>query len=177
MSGPALWAAQARDPRVRAIWLARNFGQTAAMACGMGEYLPNDHGRGSEATLGMRGVAVQPLAGCLEERGRTLHLAFGVVRFDFLLERVVADLPLVERFDEVLMEPRIQEAGFGEVFTEGGQQYDVYDSAGSLVGTVNGLPATSGIEPSVAAGRIALVVPDSLGEQVVHVFRIRTALR
>ena len=64
-----------------------------------------------------------------------------------------------------------------EVFTEGGQQYDVYDSAGTLLGTVNGLPATSGIEPSVAVGRIALVVPDSLGEQVVHVFRIRTAVR
>ena len=60
-----------------------------------------------------------------------------------------------------------------EVFTATGQQYDVYDPKGSLVGTVNGLPPSSGIEPSVAAGRIALVVQDSLDEQVVHVFRIR----
>jgi len=59
------------------------------------------------------------------------------------------------------------------VFTATGQQYDVYDPKGSLVGTVNGLPPSSGIEPSVAAGRIALVVRDSLDEQVVHVFRIR----
>ena len=71
-------------------------------------------------TLGMRSVAVQPIAGRLEERGRALHLTFGVVRFDFLLERVVADLPLVEGFDEVLVEPRVEEAGFGEVLAEGG---------------------------------------------------------
>jgi hypothetical protein len=64
-----------------------------------------------------------------------------------------------------------------EMFTATGQQYDVYDQTGALIGTVEGLPATSGIEPSVVAGRIALVVPDSLGEQVVHVFQIRTVER
>jgi hypothetical protein len=64
---------------------------------------------------------------------------------------------------------------WGEVFTVAGQPYDVYDSVGDLLATVHELPATSGIVPSVAADRIVLVVPDSPGEQGVHVCRIRTA--
>lgn len=59
-----------------------------------------------------------------------------------------------------------------EVLSALGLQYDVFTSEGQLRASVRGLPSTAGIEPSVTAGRIALVVADSLGEQLVHVFSV-----
>lgn len=60
-----------------------------------------------------------------------------------------------------------------EVTSERGLAYDVYSPKGELRTTVRGLPPTSGIEPSVVAGRIAFVVVDSLDQELVQVYRIR----
>ncbi len=55
--------------------------------------------------------------------------------------------------------------------TPNGPQYDVFSQNGLLIATVVGLPASEGIDPTVAGGRIALVSHDSTDSPVVRVFR------
>ncbi len=59
-----------------------------------------------------------------------------------------------------------------EVLTASGLVYDVFGMDGRLRASVHGLPPSSGIDPSVVAGRIAIVVKDSLDVQSVRVFRL-----
>ena len=60
-----------------------------------------------------------------------------------------------------------------EVVTARGRMWDVFDGDGTYRATVTGLPSSNDVDPSIAAGRIALVVPDSNGVQRVQVYRIR----
>jgi len=64
-----------------------------------------------------------------------------------------------------------------ELTTPSGTRFDVFDEAGRLLATVEGLPSTSGIDPSVRNDRIALVQRDSLEATVVGLYRLRTAAR
>lgn len=59
-----------------------------------------------------------------------------------------------------------------EVETAKGLVYDVFSMDGTLLASVSGLPPSGGIDPSVVAGRIAIVVKDSLDVQSVRVFRL-----
>lgn len=59
-----------------------------------------------------------------------------------------------------------------EVLTADGLVYDVFSMDGTLRASVRGLPPTGDIDPSVVAGRIAIVVKDSLDVQSVKVFRL-----
>jgi hypothetical protein len=59
-----------------------------------------------------------------------------------------------------------------EALTADGRIYEVFGPDGILRATVTGLPASGGIDPSIVAGRIALVVPDSTGADRVLVFRV-----
>lgn len=59
-----------------------------------------------------------------------------------------------------------------EVETAEGIVYDVFGMDGTLRASVSGLPPSGDIDPSVVAGRIAIVVKDSLDVQSVKVFRI-----
>ena len=52
-----------------------------------------------------------------------------------------------------------------------GPQYDVFSQNGLLLATVVGLPASEGIDPTVAGSRIALVGRDSTDSPVVRVLR------
>lgn len=60
-----------------------------------------------------------------------------------------------------------------EVLTANGRVYDVFGADGRLRANVEGLPPSNGIDPSVVAGRVAIVVKDSLDVQSVQVFRLR----
>lgn len=60
-----------------------------------------------------------------------------------------------------------------EVETAKGPVYDVFSMDGTLLASVSGLPPSGDIDPSVVAGRIAIVVKDSLDAQSVKVFRLR----
>lgn len=62
-----------------------------------------------------------------------------------------------------------------ETHTVSGRSYDVFAPTGRLVGSVSELPASEAVEPSVVAGRIAIVVPDSVGFNTIQVFHIRAA--
>ncbi len=82
-------------------------------------------------------------------------------------------------FDRVTAKPVLDRLLFDdegrlwvEVLTASGRQYDVHDPDGRLIATVTGLPPAGSIEPSVVAGRIALVVPDTSGVAFVQVHRI-----
>lgn len=55
--------------------------------------------------------------------------------------------------------------------TPNGPQYDVFSQNGLLLATVVGLPASEGIDPTVAGDRIAFVSHDSIDSPVVRVFR------
>lgn len=59
-----------------------------------------------------------------------------------------------------------------EVETAKGLVYDVFSMDGTLIASVSGLPPSGDIDPSVVAGRIAIVVKDSLDVQSVKVFRL-----
>lgn len=59
-----------------------------------------------------------------------------------------------------------------EVLTADGLVYDVFGMDGTLRASVRGLPPSGDIDPSVVAGRIAIVVKDSLDVQSVKVFRL-----
>lgn len=57
--------------------------------------------------------------------------------------------------------------------TADGPRYDLYSESGILLATVVGLPASDGIDPTVAGDRIAFVSHDSEGTPVVRLFRVR----
>jgi hypothetical protein len=59
-----------------------------------------------------------------------------------------------------------------EYVTPEGIRYDVFGSDGSLVGTVEGLPPSGGIDPSVSGDRIAFVSRDSADVPLVRVYRL-----
>ncbi|MDX2206069.1 MAG: 6-bladed beta-propeller [Gemmatimonadales bacterium] len=54
-----------------------------------------------------------------------------------------------------------------------GRRYDLYSARSILLATVVGLPASDGIDPTVAGDRIAFVSHDSEGSPVVRLFRVR----
>ncbi len=60
-----------------------------------------------------------------------------------------------------------------EALTESGPAFEVFGLDGRLRATVTGLPSAHGIDPSIMAGRIALVVPGVDDIPQVKVFRIR----
>lgn len=60
-----------------------------------------------------------------------------------------------------------------ESATAEGHAWEVFDADGMLIASVRGLPSANGIDPSIRAGRIALVVPDSNDIPRVQVYRIR----
>jgi len=60
-----------------------------------------------------------------------------------------------------------------ESYTAEGHRYEVFGEDGALRAVVTGLPPSRGVDPSVAAGRIALSVPDSNDIPRVQVYRIR----
>lgn len=60
-----------------------------------------------------------------------------------------------------------------EYLTAEGTRYDVLEPDGTLVATVEGLPSSRGIDPSVAGDRIAMVGRDSAEIPVVRVYRLR----
>ena len=60
-----------------------------------------------------------------------------------------------------------------EIESSEGIRYDVFDDAGRPVASVDGLPRSEGIDPSVTGGRAAFVVRDSVTDvAAVRVFRI-----
>jgi hypothetical protein len=60
-----------------------------------------------------------------------------------------------------------------EVVTNEGTRYDIFDAAGHPVASVDGLPPTGEIDPSVAGGRAAFVVRDSSTDvPSIRVFRL-----
>lgn len=63
-----------------------------------------------------------------------------------------------------------------ELTAPAGTLFDVFDAAGRLLATVEGLPPTGGIDPSVRNGRVA-VVRDSLDVRTVALYRLQTAAR
>lgn len=61
-----------------------------------------------------------------------------------------------------------------EVQTSEGLRYDIFNAEGRLQATVTGLPASGGLDPSIAGDRAAFVVVDSTTDvQSVRVFRLR----
>jgi hypothetical protein len=59
-----------------------------------------------------------------------------------------------------------------EYVTPEGIRYDVFGGDGSLVATVEGLPASGGIDPSVSRDRIAFVSRDSAEVPLIRVYRL-----
>jgi hypothetical protein len=59
-----------------------------------------------------------------------------------------------------------------ETVTPDGPRYDVFAESGALLGSVTGLPASVGIDPSVARQRVAIVGKDSADTPIVRVFRL-----
>lgn len=53
-----------------------------------------------------------------------------------------------------------------------GPRYDIFDRTGALVATVEGLPASGGVDPAIAGNRIALAGTDSAGVPVIRVYRL-----
>lgn len=59
-----------------------------------------------------------------------------------------------------------------ETYGPDGSVYEVFDTDGSLIAAVTGLPPSRGVDPSVVNGRIALYAPDANDIPRVQVFRI-----
>ena len=59
-----------------------------------------------------------------------------------------------------------------ETVTPDGPRYDVFAESGALLGSVAGLPASGGVDPSVAGQRVAIVGKDSADTPIVRVFRL-----
>lgn len=59
-----------------------------------------------------------------------------------------------------------------EVTTADGSRYDVFDGAGALTRSIEGLPPSRGLDPSVRGDRVAMVVRDSLDIPQVRLYRI-----
>jgi len=59
-----------------------------------------------------------------------------------------------------------------ETVTPDGPRYDVFAESGALLGSVTGLPATGGVDPSVARQRVAIAGKDSADIPIIRVFRL-----
>jgi hypothetical protein len=59
-----------------------------------------------------------------------------------------------------------------EVAVPGGFRFEVFDAGGRLLGALPAPPRLPSVEPSVVAGRLAVVEADNLGVQYVRIFRI-----
>ena len=77
-------------------------------------------------------LLLKPRLRGLKERPRAFNLALGVRWFNFFLERVIANLPLFNSFDQMLMEYRVKDFRFREVLAEGGDDGAMFGKRQSL---------------------------------------------
>jgi len=104
----------------------------------------------------------KPRLSCLEECPCAFDLAPGVRWFNFFFERVIADLPLFEGFNQMLVEHWVKRFGFREVLAEGSDD-------GAMLGERQSLAQQQGfseVEHRVVGARYGKSVQSLLSQKL-----------